>query len=204
MISNTISKNKEFLEKFENISDPYESLSKISSINYEKLVQHQPLSPSDVSSLIIPSPEKLPYVCKVASMYRDSGKGKKITFSPKVFIPLTQLCKDKCGYCTFRKEPDNQEPYLSIDLLRNDDKKRILDDISENIGNKFASESMGIENIKNMLKPIPIMDQKPGLTFVELTKWMNSLRGFKIQDEAPYINKMFSQKLLNIHKLKLK
>ena len=49
-----------------------------------------------------------------------------------------------------------------------------------------------IENIKNMLKPIPIMDQKPGLTFVELTKWMNSLRGFKIQDEAPYINKMFS------------
>ena len=60
MISTTISKNKEFLEKFENISDPYESLSKISSINYEKLVQHQPLSPSDISSLIIPSPEKLP------------------------------------------------------------------------------------------------------------------------------------------------
>ncbi|HJN59124.1 MAG TPA: hypothetical protein QF601_03245, partial [Dehalococcoidia bacterium] len=123
MISTTISKNKEFLEKFENISDPYESLSKISSINYEKLVQHQPLSPSDISSLIIPSPEKLPYVCKVASMYRDSGKGKKITFSPKVFIPLTQLCKDKCGYCTFRKEPDNQEPYLSIDYVVNLAKK---------------------------------------------------------------------------------
>ena len=91
MISKTVSKNKEFLDKFESITDPYESLSKISSINYEKLVQHQPLSPSDVSSLIIPSSEKLPYVCKVASMYRDSGKGKKITFSPKIFIPLTQL-----------------------------------------------------------------------------------------------------------------
>ena len=53
MISKTVSKNKEFLDKFESITDPYESLSKISSINYEKLVQHQPLSPSDVSSLIL-------------------------------------------------------------------------------------------------------------------------------------------------------
>ena len=29
-----------------------------------------------------------------------------VTFSPKVFIPLTRLCRDFCGYCTFRKAPD--------------------------------------------------------------------------------------------------
>jgi FO synthase len=41
-----------------------------------------------------------------ASDLRDRGKGKTITFSPKVFIPLTNLCRDFCGYCAFRKAPD--------------------------------------------------------------------------------------------------
>ncbi|MCH7738012.1 MAG: 7,8-didemethyl-8-hydroxy-5-deazariboflavin synthase CofG [Chloroflexi bacterium] len=36
---------------------------------------------------------------------RDQGKGSTVTFSPKVFIPLTHLCRDFCGYCTFRKDP---------------------------------------------------------------------------------------------------
>ncbi len=36
---------------------------------------------------------------------RDRHKGKTITFSPKIFIPLTNLCRDFCGYCTFRKAP---------------------------------------------------------------------------------------------------
>ncbi len=33
------------------------------------------------------------------------GHGERITFSPKVFIPLTQLCRDNCGYCTFAQPP---------------------------------------------------------------------------------------------------
>jgi FO synthase len=32
-------------------------------------------------------------------------KGKRITYSKKVFIPLTNLCRDYCGYCTFRRDP---------------------------------------------------------------------------------------------------
>ncbi|MEE9550553.1 MAG: 7,8-didemethyl-8-hydroxy-5-deazariboflavin synthase subunit CofG, partial [Candidatus Binatia bacterium] len=40
-----------------------------------------------------------------ASELRDCHKGKTITFSPKIFIPLTNLCRDFCGYCTFRKAP---------------------------------------------------------------------------------------------------
>src|SRR6201986_975181 len=40
-----------------------------------------------------------------ASALRAKGKGNTITFSKKVFIPLTTLCRDYCGYCTFRKDP---------------------------------------------------------------------------------------------------
>ncbi len=40
-----------------------------------------------------------------ASEVRDSAHGSRITFSPKVFIPLTQLCRDRCGYCTFAQPP---------------------------------------------------------------------------------------------------
>lgn len=44
-------------------------------------------------------------LCNAAALIRDSGKGRVITFSPKVFIPLTKLCRDFCGYCTFRQSP---------------------------------------------------------------------------------------------------
>jgi FO synthase len=40
-----------------------------------------------------------------ASELRARGKGTVISFSKKVFIPLTTLCRDYCGYCTFRKDP---------------------------------------------------------------------------------------------------
>ena len=46
--------------------------------------------------------------------------GNNITYSPKVFIPLTTMCRDNCGYCTFVKSPKeggtylNQEEVLSI------------------------------------------------------------------------------------------
>ncbi len=40
--------------------------------------------------------------------------GNRVTYSPKVFIPLTRLCRDRCGYCTFATAPSNLEnPYLT-------------------------------------------------------------------------------------------
>ncbi|MFM2436686.1 MAG: synthase [Actinomycetota bacterium] len=45
---------------------------------------------------------------------RDKTFGSRVTYSPKVFIPLTMLCRDKCGYCTFAQPPARLEnPYLS-------------------------------------------------------------------------------------------
>src|SRR3954471_19477693 len=54
---------------------------------------------------------------------RERTTGTRITWSPKVFIPLTMLCRDKCGYCTFAKAPARLEsPYLSpeqvLDIAR--------------------------------------------------------------------------------------
>lgn len=40
-----------------------------------------------------------------ATELRARGKGTAVSFSKKVFIPLTTLCRDYCGYCTFRKDP---------------------------------------------------------------------------------------------------
>src|SRR5216683_3013544 len=40
-----------------------------------------------------------------ATELRAQGKGNVITYSKKVFIPLTTLCRDYCTYCTFRKDP---------------------------------------------------------------------------------------------------
>jgi FO synthase subunit 1 len=40
-----------------------------------------------------------------ATELRAEGKGNVITYSKKVFIPLTTLCRDYCSYCTFRKDP---------------------------------------------------------------------------------------------------
>jgi len=51
-----------------------------------------------------------------AAARRDAVHGARITFSPKVFIPLTMLCRDKCGYCTFAKPPAHLvSPYLDLD-----------------------------------------------------------------------------------------
>src|ERR1043166_9506766 len=53
-----------------------------------------------------------------AAAVRDAQFGTRVTFSPKVFIPLTMLCRDRCGYCTFAKAPARIEsPYLTPDQV---------------------------------------------------------------------------------------
>lgn len=46
---------------------------------------------------------------------RDEGRGRTITFSPKVFVPVTTLCRDTCTYCTFAKPPGAGGEYLTPD-----------------------------------------------------------------------------------------
>jgi len=63
------------------------------------------LDRDDVARAIACAPGDLPAVCAAARHLRASGKGTTVSFSPKVFIPLTRLCRDACGYCTFRTTP---------------------------------------------------------------------------------------------------
>ena len=50
-----------------------------------------------------------------AARLRDEGKGRTVTYSRKVFIPLTTLCRDTCTYCTFAKPPGAGGEYLTPD-----------------------------------------------------------------------------------------
>jgi FO synthase len=55
-------------------------------------------------------------LCAEARELRTEGHGRRVTFSPKVFIPLTKLCRDVCHYCTFARPPRRGErAYMTID-----------------------------------------------------------------------------------------
>src|SRR5262245_2011523 len=47
----------------------------------------------------------------VAGAMRDRYWGHTVTYSPKVFLPVTNLCRDRCTYCTFRKDPDDPDAW---------------------------------------------------------------------------------------------
>jgi FO synthase len=52
----------------------------------------------------------MPALLTVAARARDRGHGDLVSYSPKVFIPLTRLCRDVCHYCTFAHAPALGEP----------------------------------------------------------------------------------------------
>ena len=56
----------------------------------------------------------LPTLLEQAATLRDCGHADRLSYSRKVFIPLTRLCRDSCSYCTFATIPRNvSTPYLS-------------------------------------------------------------------------------------------
>jgi FO synthase len=64
-----------------------------------------PLSTEGALSLAELSHFDVPVLCEAAAERRDRVRGKRLTFSPKVFLPLTNLCRNFCDYCSFRKSP---------------------------------------------------------------------------------------------------
>jgi 7,8-didemethyl-8-hydroxy-5-deazariboflavin synthase CofG subunit len=65
----------------------------------------EPLSREAACQLIRCSDEQLPELLAAAVEARERFKPGVITFSRKVFLPLTNLCRDYCGYCIFRRDP---------------------------------------------------------------------------------------------------
>jgi 7,8-didemethyl-8-hydroxy-5-deazariboflavin synthase CofG subunit len=64
------------------------------------------ITQAEAYRLIDGGAETLPELVARAGEVRDRGRGGTITFSAKVFVPLTTLCRDYCRYCTFRRDPD--------------------------------------------------------------------------------------------------
>ncbi|HYT30192.1 MAG TPA: 7,8-didemethyl-8-hydroxy-5-deazariboflavin synthase, partial [Actinomycetota bacterium] len=74
------------------------------------------LSLDEVEALLSARGGALQDLMAVAAGLRDLGHGKTVTYSRKVFVPLTMLCRDHCHYCTFAKPPAKLDrPFLTPD-----------------------------------------------------------------------------------------
>jgi FO synthase len=65
----------------------------------------------DEALALLASPALTSDVLAAAGALRDRAWGTTVTFSPKVFLPVTNLCRDRCTYCTFRKDPDDPDAW---------------------------------------------------------------------------------------------
>jgi FO synthase len=63
------------------------------------------ISHADACRLLQSTGSELLDLFREASAIRNARTGRVITYSRKVFVPLTNLCRDQCGYCTFAREP---------------------------------------------------------------------------------------------------
>ena len=79
---------------------------------------------AEATALLAARGDDLDRLCAAAARVRDAGliaagRPGVVTYSPKVFIPLTRLCRDRCHYCTFVTVPGKlpAAPYLSPDEI---------------------------------------------------------------------------------------
>lgn len=79
--------------------------SKKLSLILEKAEEGDLIDREEALYLVSIEKDEIPYLLLTASKLRDSGKGKILTYSKNVFVPLTQICRNRCGYCTFKYEP---------------------------------------------------------------------------------------------------
>ena len=74
--------------------------------------------PTDAALRDLAARQPLGFLLDKASRLRDAGHGRLISYSRKVFIPLTRLCRDVCRYCTFAHPPrEGEAAYLSPDQV---------------------------------------------------------------------------------------
>jgi 7,8-didemethyl-8-hydroxy-5-deazariboflavin synthase CofG subunit len=81
--------------------------------------QLAPISEADARTLACLPASRIPDLLTIAAARRDRLHGRVLTFSPKVFLPLTNLCRNRCDYCSFRKSPgDAGEWTMTPDEVR--------------------------------------------------------------------------------------
>ena len=71
--------------------------------------------PTDGEALALAACDDTAALAETAAVVRDQGFPQTVTYSKKVFVPLTHLCRDVCHYCTFAQTPSKLEtPYLDL------------------------------------------------------------------------------------------
>ncbi len=72
----------------------------------QKSVQHRPGRHAEAGEMDLQN-APLDALMAAAAAKRDASWGRRVTYSRKVFVPLTNMCRDTCGYCTFVKAPSD-------------------------------------------------------------------------------------------------
>ncbi len=104
----------------------------------ERAREGRALALDDAIALLDSDASMLRELLGAAAAARDGRRGRRMTFSAKVFVPLTNLCRDYCGYCTFRRDPG--EPGA---LSMTPDQVLALARAGERLGAKEALFSLG-------------------------------------------------------------
>ena len=75
----------------------------------ERAIGRESITREEACSLIGATASEVPALMLAAGLVRDRYHPGVVTYSRKVFIPLTNLCRDTCGYCTFVKQPEDAD-----------------------------------------------------------------------------------------------
>jgi 7,8-didemethyl-8-hydroxy-5-deazariboflavin synthase CofG subunit len=83
------------------------------------ILEHASLEPGSDEDAYRLSELQTDALCEAARARRDRAWGTALTFSPKVFLPITNLCRNRCDYCSFRRSPgDPGEWTMSPEEIR--------------------------------------------------------------------------------------
>lgn len=91
-----------------------DSLDSVARSALERAIAGEAIDPPQAERLIDLPRQYLPDLLRVAAGVRNRRKGSIVTYSPKVFLPITNLCLDRCAYCTFRKDPGDPEAWTML------------------------------------------------------------------------------------------
>ncbi|MGC2194644.1 MAG: 7,8-didemethyl-8-hydroxy-5-deazariboflavin synthase CofG [Terriglobales bacterium] len=101
--------------------------SKSLALSLSEMQSGQPVSREIACRLLRCGDDFLPKLLSTASAVKERFKPGVITYSRKVFIPLTNLCRDYCGYCVFRRDPADASAHTMtpdevMEVVRNGEK----------------------------------------------------------------------------------
>ena len=129
------------------------------------------LTDGEAWALVGANENGLAAMCEAAARMRDLGKGRTVSFSPKVFIPLTHMCRDFCGYCIFRKTPEQAGDTLYMTP------EQVLDVAK-------AGERLGCT------EALFTLGERPEQRYPEAKEWL-AKRGFRTTLEyLAYVNRL--------------